>query len=304
MTALQAIKAHGRRWFPRFYAIWVRREKEKIPEIVAKILQSEATPKTCDETTFNELQRSWKPWWPPYNYDEYSTWERGCGRVRKMLEFAFLQKPGLDILEVGCGDGMAGAIMASYGHRVHLCDLTDWRDERSRGLAYTQVDLCSDLPFADNAFDFIYSYNTFEHVDDPAKALSELVRSCKRGGHIYLDFNPLYASPLGLHAMSFHMPYPQFLFSEALIDEKLREIGNCDLGYQMGELQHLNRWRVDQFRKLWQASGCEILLSEESRDFSHLDFVVRYGDSFTGRGLKIDDLAVYGVRVLLKKTLA
>lgn len=52
-----------------------------------------------------------------------------------------------------------------------------------------------DLPFGDNRFDCVSSYQTLEHVENPRKCLSEMVRVTKPGGGIHLrcpDYRSLY----------------------------------------------------------------------------------------------------------------
>jgi len=128
-----------------------------------------------------------------------------------------------------------------------------------------------------------------------------MVRILRPGGFIWIEFNPLYRSPLGLHAFSFKMPYPQFLFSEDLIRSKLKSIGLNDLGLVMDELQPLNRWSPQQFRNLWQRTDCEIKDYYENEDYSHLNVVLKYPQAFRGQNLSIDDITIAGMRILLQK---
>ena len=54
------------------------------------------------------------------------------------------------------------------------------------------------LPFHDDTFDAVVSYNTFEHLLDPAKAAKELLRVLKPGGKIRLQtafLQPLHEDP-------------------------------------------------------------------------------------------------------------
>jgi hypothetical protein len=66
-------------------------------------------------------------------------------------------------------------------------------------------------------------------------------------------------------------------------------------------LQPLNRWRVAQFRELWRRSGCEVESCLEPRDERFIGIVERYPAAFQGRGLTIDDLAVHGTQVVLRR---
>jgi len=140
--------------------------------------------------------------------------------------------------------------------------------------------------------------------------LAELTRICKKGGYIYLDFSPLWCSPLGLHALTFHMPYPQFLFSEELIETKMQECAPraptpvAQEGAWTDQKKHMdlmNKWRISDFRELWKTSGCELISLKETPVSSHINAIANYPLAFRGRGLTLDDVTVAAIAVLLKK---
>ena len=269
-------------------------------ERLAPILEESQTPESYD-SEFETLQNSYSKWWDDYGFDGYSTWARGCERATRLLEVPTLRRPNLDVFETGCGDGMTAHVLESYGHQVTLNDAADWRDDRARTLPFVQGDICGRLPLKNESFDLLISYNAFEHIQDPRSGLAELVRLCKTDGHIYIEFNPLYCSALGLHAFSFFMPYPQFLFSPSLIDSKIRELGANDLGQNLPYLQPTNKRRLAEFRELWHSSGCTIVSLVEEVDPRHLGIVLKYPGAFSGRNLTVEDLSVSAVKVLLKK---
>jgi SAM-dependent methyltransferase len=237
-----------------------------------------------------------------YGYDTFSVWSRGVERVRKLLSRAGLQEPGADILEVACGDGMVGRLLTDYGHNVCLTDLDDWRDGRARAVRFERADVCEHLPFADDSFDLVYSYNAFEHFPAPDVAFAEILRVCKPGASIYLEFGPLYASPWGLHADRLLMPYPQFLFTQETIAERLEQLGIYDLGKERSTLQYVNEWRVSAFRQLWQRAGCVVVEDRHYVEDDYLDFILRFPACFQGRGLTYDDVTVSCLFVTLRKS--
>jgi SAM-dependent methyltransferase len=57
------------------------------------------------------------------------------------------------------------------------------------------------LPLADGAVDVCFSSNVLEHVRDPARMLTEMIRVTRPGGVIYLAFTNWY-SPWGGHELS------------------------------------------------------------------------------------------------------
>ncbi len=303
MISISNLKQWARISAPNLYCRYVKRYKAGLPVKVSGVLSDPRNPVTLGEAEFNRLQGHYKlqQWWPPYHFDAYSTGRRAFERALSFLTFEPFREAGKDILEIACGDGMSGAALSIYGHHVTLLDYQDWRDSRAREQNFIHADLGKPIPLSDSSFDFIFSFNAFEHIPDPALAFNEMLRILRPGGFIWLDFNPLYASPLGLHAFSFNMPYPQFLFSDDLIQSKLKALGLNDLGQKMEALQPLNRWRPQQFRELWHRTDCNIIKYNEHIDFNHLNTVLQYPQCFRGRNLCLDDLTIAGMHVLLQK---
>lgn len=303
MTSVKRFKTTSQKVF---FNIPKRRKKQaqkRLPQEITKILSQPSKPYYYDsEEIFEQLQKLYLPR-SGYDYDSYSTWERGVKRSGKLLKIiSQLRQPGLNILEAGCGDGMTGYILEKYGHQATLTDFDDWRDERAKALPFVQSDLCTQLKLESDQYNLICSYNTFEHLEDPTTALAELIRVCKKGGYIYLNFGPLYASPWGLHANStILMPYSQFLFSKTFIEKKLDQLGIQDLGQQRGSLQPLNRWRVKQFTHLWETSGCDIISCSTNSISSHLSLIKQYPMAFSGKALTFEDVTTYSIAVLLRK---
>jgi SAM-dependent methyltransferase len=198
---------------------------------------------------------------------------------------------------------MTGYLLAGFGHEVRLADTDDWRDTRAREVEFVACDLTLPGVLPGDRFDLVYSYNSFEHFDDPAAVLRNLVEACRPGGLLYFEFGPLYCGPWGLHAYrTLRMPYPQFLFSPEFIDRQLERLGIEDLGGKRTSLQPLNRWRLSQFRDLWTRSGCEVMRCDVAWvDASHLRVVTEFPEAFRGRGLAVEDLLAQSITVLLRK---
>lgn len=282
---------------------WARGARTRRAERIQRLLAQPDPPQPYDtEQVFAELQRRY-PARTDYGWDPFSTWWRGIQRAPALIQLSSLREPGSRVLEVACGDGMTGRVIASFGHDVTLHDLEDWRDRRARELPFVAADLCESMPLEPERFDLIFSYNSFEHISGPAAALAELVRLCRPGGVIYLDFGPLYASPWGLHVGStLHMPYVQFLFSPDFHQRKIEDLGGLeDLGKRSMSPQPLNRWRLVQFEELWNQSGCEIISSDSKLDLAHLDVIERYPLAFRGMHLTVTDVTAHQISVLLRK---
>jgi SAM-dependent methyltransferase len=301
---MKDLKVSLKQQFPKLYSSYLRQYRKGLPNRVAKILACGDPAAYYDsENAFRKLQDSYKQWWPDYRFDDYGFWARGANRSISLMEkFPQLQKTGLRVLEAGCGDAVTGYAFSAYGHRVILSDLRDWRDQRAKHMPFARGNLCGGLPFQRGSFDLVMSFNVFEHLAEPFVALQELSRVCANGGCVYIEFDPLFCSPLGLHAYCFRFPYPQFIFSQQFIEQKVREIGVYDLGETLHTLQWTNRCRIGQYRELWKSSGLEVISEVPECDYQHLNIVENYPTAFTGHGLTVEDLVTCGVAVMLRKT--
>jgi ubiquinone/menaquinone biosynthesis C-methylase UbiE len=105
----------------------------------------------------------------------------------------FAALAGRDVLEVGCGSGIAVQLFAEAGANVTAVDLTPWAVHTTRarleafGLAgnVTEAD-GENLPFEDASFDLVFSWGVIHHTSDMRRALAELVRVCRPGGTLVL----------------------------------------------------------------------------------------------------------------------
>jgi 2-polyprenyl-3-methyl-5-hydroxy-6-metoxy-1,4-benzoquinol methylase len=100
---------------------------------------------------------------------------------------------GQDVLDVGCGSGIATQMLAEAGARVTAVDLTAWAVETTRrrlaafGLeADVRQEDAERLPFPDESFDLVFSWGVIHHSSDMDKALAELVRVARPGGEVVL----------------------------------------------------------------------------------------------------------------------
>jgi SAM-dependent methyltransferase len=211
--------------------------KRKITKLLTRaILKVNLKGKKNDfynqDVLFKNLQANTAPL-PEYGYDKTTTWTRAAQRFINILKSfdSISLNEKCAFLDAGCGDGMLGILAESFGMKPYLVDMEDWRDERAKRLPLSIQRLEKLDKFDSNIFDLVSSFNTFEHLSDPKIAFEELIRVCKPGGFIFLEFGPIYHGPWGLHAYrSLHMPYPQFLFTEEFTLKKLADLGIYDLG--------------------------------------------------------------------------
>lgn len=95
---------------------------------------------------------------------------------------------GLQVLDLGCGHGMAAVVLSRLGAKVTATDLSvGYLGEVSRRALVNAVDLAvvqadaERLPFADASFDRIWGNAILHHLDLP-RAARELFRVLRPGG--------------------------------------------------------------------------------------------------------------------------
>jgi 2-polyprenyl-3-methyl-5-hydroxy-6-metoxy-1,4-benzoquinol methylase len=96
-----------------------------------------------------------------------------------------------DVLDVGCNTGYGTLRFAQVAGRVVGVDVSPRAIEAARQRApdgRPEFVLTSgfDLPFPDESFDLVTSFQVLEHVPDPQAFLRELARVARRGGMVIL----------------------------------------------------------------------------------------------------------------------
>lgn len=126
-------------------------------------------------------------------YDQ--TWEKGIasGKLHRgnlKLNISFLEKtglvsPGLKALEIGCGIGSVAAFLAEKGCCVVAGDISqkavEFGREKHPGLDL-RVFPAEKLPFENESFDLLLSFDLLEHIAEAGKHVKEAARVLKPGG--------------------------------------------------------------------------------------------------------------------------
>ena len=95
------------------------------------------------------------------------------------------------VLDLGCGVGRHACFFASAGFEVQAMDASvagiDYAADQARQLGLDiafRDGLMTDLPYADNSFDYVLSFNVIYHGDGSvvSRAVSEIHRVLKPGG--------------------------------------------------------------------------------------------------------------------------
>ncbi len=94
---------------------------------------------------------------------------------------------GTELLDAGCGSGLAAQLAAARGAVVNGLDATpellEIARERVPNGEFAQGDLES-LPYADDAFDAVVGFNSFQYAASPRAALEEARRVARPGAPV------------------------------------------------------------------------------------------------------------------------
>jgi len=257
------------------------------------------SPLFLEKNALEQLQEKYS--FPPeYGYDKKSIETRGIIRAKEILHLQGAKKSS-SFLELGCWDGMVSSVLCGKGKKVTAIDKTsEGIDERAlhQGVKFYQMD-AANLKFEDKSFDFVFSYDSFEHFENPEQVLNEAIRVVRKGGYIFLSFGPLYYSPFGEHAYhAIAVPYCQILFSKNLLNNFTNQNGLTPIDFD-----HVNGWSLDDYESLWNKYD-NILKKINYDKFYNLEFLnlIRENPScFTGKSKNFDNFIVSSIDILLKK---
>jgi len=124
------------------------------------------------------------------------------------------------VLDIGCGSGHGSNVLAGKFKKVQGVDLAE------EGIAYAKkywkkqnitfkIGSGTAIPFKDNTFDIVVSFEVFEHIKEWKTFLKEIRRVTKKDGKIYLStpnkdiYNPWSKTPINPHHV-FEMRIDEF----------------------------------------------------------------------------------------------
>jgi 2-polyprenyl-3-methyl-5-hydroxy-6-metoxy-1,4-benzoquinol methylase len=144
---------------------------EQLPMTYADWESEDRVPRTRDD--FERINRA---------YLDVNLW------LKEHFDFKALS--GKRVLEIGCGVGSAACILAMAGSQVTAIDLTEKAAEIARentriqglnSIAIFRMD-AERMEFANNSFDYAYSWGVVHHSNAPEQIIAEIARVLRPGG--------------------------------------------------------------------------------------------------------------------------
>ncbi|HWQ04468.1 MAG TPA: class I SAM-dependent methyltransferase [Longilinea sp.] len=215
------------------------------------------------------------------------------------------------ILEVGCGTGWIAHLFSQNQQSIYANDIVlNLYPEVDRSGIKLALGDAGRLPYCNNAFDLVYSINSFEHFEHPESILDEMIRVLRPGGVIFIAFNPLYYSPWGLHAARrLGMAYPQLLFSKETIQKYLDEnresltktYDNPAMNKTIGPF--VNEFSIEQYRSIFTERNGQLMAlgNVETLSFDGVRMIMKYPGLIKSKVPSIDNLFVSGIKYIGQK---
>ena len=230
------------------------------------------------------------------------------------------------VLDIGGAGGLHAGLLANRVKRIYCADvvdsLTQYNGEflrllkekfirNSFDLALDRIEFnttsAMDLIYRDNFFDFICSFNAFEHIPDPEQAFKEAARVLKPNGYFYLTFDPIWTADTGSHfyhlipqpwqhLLISNQEYASIMHSKGAIDSEINDF-----------LYGINRVRLSNFKNIFEVLAARLGLINcfnitwsglfDDSHLSHPNFYLCIANGYTK-----EELLIRGMCYIFKKT--
>ena len=102
-------------------------------------------------------------------------------QLARHLVQMFRLRPGMRLLDVGCGRGDFTAAFAAGGLVVDGVD-REAVEGFPKEVSFSRADISQTFPYPDNTFDVVFSKSVIEHMANPEQFIRENLRVLKQGG--------------------------------------------------------------------------------------------------------------------------
>lgn len=175
-----------------------------------------------------QLLEEKSPWWAEHIHRYYSVIEKMTGTEI--------------VLDIACGTGFGSNMLAEKASRVIGGDIDAHTIEKNKSiwnrtnLDFQKLD-ATQLPFEDDTFDVLVSFETIEHSTEYDAMIKEFKRVTKPGGLLFISTPNIYVnSPSGIVTNPFHtQEFTPEAFNSLIFDKKFTHyklIGQLYARYQ------------------------------------------------------------------------
>lgn len=231
----------------------------------------------------------------------------------------------LTVLDLGGAGGIHAGLLARRSKIVYCADIVNCQSQYSgefhrllkekfirNGFDFSldkiefNTTSAMDLIYRGGFFDFICSFNAFEHIPDPQAALSEIARVLKPSGYVYLTFDPIWTADTGNHFPHRVIePWAHLVLDEELFISEMKKNGASN--WEFDEYRYaMNRVRLSRYKDIFHNQSkllnlqlvnlltWEGLTQESHREHENYKIAL-------GMGYDSEELLTRGVEVVLKK---
>ena len=220
-------------------------------------------------------------------FDEH--FHEAADHVFEFLQSGGLTLEGMEVADIGCGDGIIDLALTLRGRPRRLVgyDVNPTRVDvlleqagRYEGIEALPKNLSFEvsdpvrIAAADGSYDVVVTWSAFEHVGAPEQLLREMRRIVRPTGVLFLQLWPFYHSSRGSHLWDwFPEPFHHLLQDDAEISAAMRADACHEPGwteYMLAEYLTLNRITLDDLQAALNAAGFAIRLFEPMTHRTHV----------------------------------
>jgi len=157
------------------------------------------------------------------------------------------------ILDVGCGEGFTLNRLKEHGIGKRLEGIEYLKDAIELGKkTYPDIKITEgsiyDLPYKDNSFDLVLCTEVLEHLDDPRKALQQLIRVSKKYLVVSVPNEPF------------------FMLAQFVRGKNWSRFGN--------DIEHINHWTMFGFPKFIKKNTSNIQVLAKKFPFAWIMLLI------------------------------